>query len=85
MTLVPGNLYTPGHGNAASGGPYAGHAPQGQNAQQQRSQNAGAAQPASSPADIAQRAPRAQPVLDLSEPALTRRDLPRGSLVNIVA
>ena len=37
------------------------------------------------PRDAAQRMPQAQPVLDLSDSALTRRDVPRGSFIDIIA
>jgi len=35
--------------------------------------------------DPAEQAPGARPVLDLSDAALTRRDIPRGSFIDIVA
>lgn len=37
------------------------------------------------PREPAQQAPGARPVLDLSDAALTRRDIPRGSFIDIVA
>ena len=37
------------------------------------------------PREAAERAPEARPVIEASEPSLTRRDLPRGSLIDIVA
>jgi len=43
------------------------------------------AQASNVPNDVAQRTPAAQPVLDLSDSALTRRDIPRGSFIDIVA
>jgi hypothetical protein len=43
------------------------------------------AQASNVPREAAQRAPEAQPVLDLSDTTLTRRDVPRGSFVDIIA
>ena len=37
------------------------------------------------PREAVERAPEARPVIEASEPALTRRDLLRGSLIDIVA
>ena len=35
--------------------------------------------------EAAERPPETRPVLEASEPSLTRRDLPRGSLIDIIA
>ena len=43
------------------------------------------AQASNVPREVAQRAPDAQPVLDLSDTTLTRRDVPRGSFADIIA
>jgi hypothetical protein len=43
------------------------------------------AQVSNVPREVAQRAPEAQPVLDLFDTTLTRRDVPRGSFVDIIA
>jgi hypothetical protein len=43
------------------------------------------AQASNVPREVAQRAPEAQPVLNLSDTTLTRRDVPRGSFVDIIA
>lgn len=37
------------------------------------------------PREAAERPPETRPVLEASEPTLTRRDVPRGSLVDIIA
>ena len=43
------------------------------------------AQTSALPREAAQQTPAARPVLDLSDTALTRRDIPRGSFIDIVA
>ena len=43
------------------------------------------AQASNVPREVAQRALEAQPVLDLSDTTLTRRDVPRGSFADIIA
>lgn len=40
---------------------------------------------ASAPQDIRQRPQDARPVLDMSDATLTRRDIPRGSILDIIA
>jgi hypothetical protein len=35
--------------------------------------------------EAAQKTPEARPILDLSDTALTRRDIPRGTLIDIIA
>ncbi|MGB0630583.1 MAG: hypothetical protein ACPGRZ_07805 [Alphaproteobacteria bacterium] len=37
------------------------------------------------PREAVERPPEARPVIEASEPALTRRDLPRGSVIDIIA
>jgi len=37
------------------------------------------------PREAMQRSPESRPVLDISDTALTRRDIPRGSIIDIVA
>ena len=54
-------------------------------AAQPRQQSTPPAPAANIPREAAQQAPEARPVLDLSDTALTRRDIPRGSFVDIVA
>lgn len=43
------------------------------------------AQTSNIPREAAQQMPEARPVLDLSDAALTRRDVPRGSFIDIIA
>jgi len=52
---------------------------------QPRQQSAPAAAAPNIPRDAARQAPESRPVLDLSDTALTRRDIPRGSFIDIVA
>jgi hypothetical protein len=52
---------------------------------QPRQQAAPPAPASNIPRDAARQPPEARPVLDLSDTALTRRDIPRGSIVDIVA
>lgn len=40
---------------------------------------------ASAPQDVRQRPQDARPVLDMSDTALTKRDIPRGSIIDIIA
>ena len=70
-----------------------GATPPGQNApspaNRQRESTANATQAAAPPQDARPQRPDTRPdtrpVLDLSDTALTRRDIPRGSIVDIVA
>jgi len=39
----------------------------------------------SAPQDVRQRPQDARPVLDMSDTALTKRDIPRGSIIDIIA
>jgi hypothetical protein len=43
------------------------------------------AQTASVAREAAERPPEARPVIELSDSTLTRRDVPRGSLIDIIA
>ena len=52
---------------------------------QNRPQPAATMPSSSLPCEAAECAPEARPVIEASEPSLTRRDLPRGSLIDIVA
>lgn len=63
-------------GNAAGANPHAA---------QPRQQAAPPAPASNLPPDAARQPPEARPVLDLSDTALTRRDVPRGSFVDIIA
>jgi hypothetical protein len=51
----------------------------------QHSTSPSPAQAPNAPRDPAQQAPETRPILDLSDAALTRRDVPRGSFIDIVA
>tara|TARA_R110000868_G_scaffold46376_10_gene153276 strand:- start:12233 stop:12481 length:249 start_codon:yes stop_codon:yes gene_type:complete len=62
--------------------------PQPAQPRQQPAAPPSSASPSSAPnvqGDPAQRAPETRPVLDLSDTALTRRDIPRGSVLDIIA
>ena len=52
---------------------------------QSRPQSTAATPSPTLPREATERPPEARPVLEASEPALTRRDLPRGSLIDIIA
>lgn len=80
MTSPLGNTF----GNTVSTGrpqPYQGD----RQATSPRTPGAAAAERAATPRDAASGQPRIRPELDLSDSALIRRDIPRGSLVNIIA
>ena len=71
-----GNAVHTGRPQSSPGGPQATNA---------RAPGAGAAERSGAPREGAPRQPQIRPELDLSDSALTRRDIPRGSLINIVA
>ena len=52
---------------------------------QPRQQSAPPASASNISREAAQKTPEARPILDLSDTALTRRDIPRGTLIDIIA
>lgn len=59
--------------------------PQTAHPRQQSAPPASAPNMSSIPREAARQSPEARPVLDLSDTALTRRDIPRGSVIDIIA
>lgn len=92
MNLPALNAYLQGRGVPAPAGQPPARSPSqapsqapSQHPSRTREATASATPTAAQPQDTRHRPQDARPVLDLSDPALTRRDIPRGSIVDIVA